>query len=215
MLDYVRRSIIAQGKGFLPFLMVTRERQAASCLVATRRYLEEGIRTKRDAIWHEGASTALDEDDDDGSRSVTDLAALQELATISQEIGEQDSKFDQLNVLLSDLLTESRGSKVLVFSFFRRTIQYLEERLAKLGFTVYVIHGGKNPAERQSAMERFAAISGRPSCCRPRLDAEGLDFQFCDIDGQLRPAVEPDADRATDRPNRSLWAGESESGSSI
>ncbi len=179
MLDYVRREIVARAGAFAAFAMVTRERQAASCLVATRKYLEETLKTRSSQIQYEDASLELDEEPDEvpGARSLAELKALLEL---SRAIGGIDSKRDALLQLLERIQENASSQKVLVFSFFRRTLEYLRAELTAAGYTIFTIHGGVPPGERQRVMEQFRAADGPAILLSSEVGAEGLDFQFCD-----------------------------------
>ncbi len=179
LLDFVRARVQAETGALAPFVVVAQERQAASCLVATRRYLEHVLRARVRQLQLEDGGTEL-EDDRSGNVVPAELVQIRELLDLSATIGEVDTKFDELVDLLRLLLAESVGNKVLVFSFFRRTIEYLRERLARLGYVVYVVHGGIDVDQRPSIIARFEAEERPSVLLSTEVGAEGLDFQFCD-----------------------------------
>jgi len=92
---------------------------------------------------------------------------------------ETDSKFIEFEKLLRHLKAEGQ-TKVLVFTFFRGTVNYLVASLSKLGHRVQGIHGGVTPADRYALIDDFRdgefdiMISNQ-------VGAEGLDFQFCSV----------------------------------
>jgi superfamily II DNA or RNA helicase len=161
------------------FIVSGRERQAASCLIATRQWLEETVRTRSDDLQLEDDSPDLD----GGQAPAPEHARLQrieELIAISRRIGTVDSKADLLLEELPALMASASGSKILLFSFYRRTIEYLRARLAAAGHRVYVIHGAIPTDVRQRTMEQFAAAEEPAILISSEVGAEGLDFQFAD-----------------------------------
>ncbi len=177
MLAYIRRRLAQSQDQIVGFAMVMRERQAASCLPATRDYLMEMLRTRKSELQYEGGGTDLDERADlDPTRS--ELQQIENLVLLAKQMGEADSKFDSLAFLLEQLGKDAAGSKLIVFSFFRRTIAYLESRLTQMGHKVFVIHGGVAPEERQVRITRFKDHVGAAVMLSSEVGAEGLDFQF-------------------------------------
>src|SRR5690606_21135441 len=70
----------------------------------------------------------------------------------------------------------------LVFSFFRRTLDYVYRRLRDAGYAVEVIHGGVSLEDRQEIIERFGKKDSKfRVLLSSEVGAEGLDFQFCDV----------------------------------
>jgi ATP-dependent helicase HepA len=179
MIRYARREVESRGGIFAAFAMVTRERQAASCLVATRKYLEETLRTRQSQIHVEDVTSDIDADPD-GSVQQSDVLSLEQLVEISRELGEADSKFAQLGMIVNALAPDAADNKVLIFSFFRRTIEYLRERLVRDGFNVYTIHGGVPVDERQHRLAAFEDDPKPAILLSTEVGAEGLDLQFCD-----------------------------------
>jgi ATP-dependent helicase HepA len=179
MLEYVRREIAARGGPLPAFAMVTRERQAASCIVATRKYLEETLKTRSSQIQYEDTNLGLDEDPDErpGTR---ELRELEELLELSRSVGDIDAKRDALLQLLREIQAAAADQKILVFSFFRRTLAYLKNELATAGFQVSLINGDVPPQQRQRLMEQFRDAETPAVLLSSEVGAEGLDFQFCD-----------------------------------
>jgi superfamily II DNA/RNA helicase len=80
--------------------------------------------------------------DQDSTDEDPQTEATDRLLALSRRIGSRDAKFDLFEETLRKALAEQAGSKALVFSFFRRTLEYLSRRLRDLGYQVDVIHGG-------------------------------------------------------------------------
>lgn len=166
-------------RGLPAFLVAGRERQAASCLIATREYLEDAIRLRTRDLQMEGASTDLDETAETKVET-SEVARLRELVALSRLAGDKDSKLDLLLAQMPEIINTAADGKVLLFAFYRRTLDYLARRLEHAGFRVYVIHGGVAAHERQLLMERFREDDQPALLLSSEVGAEGLDFQFAD-----------------------------------
>lgn len=165
----------ARARGAPPgFMMQMPLRQTASCIPAMIDRLTAGDgpddddvidedEAETDAIWAQA-----DQELKDLRRRAARLAAA---VTV-------DSKFEALRERLAEL--RSRGvHQVMVFSFFRATLEYLESRLAS-ECKVAVMHGGVHLAERERIMNRFRA-GDIDVLLLSEVGSEGLDFEFCSV----------------------------------
>ena len=88
-----------------------------------------------------------------------------------------DSKFDALREVIKNVVDE-QDKKIIIFSFFTETLEYLNEELSNLGYQTAVIHGKRS--NRQDEIDRF---TNDPKCkifLSSEVGSEGLDLQFCD-----------------------------------
>jgi ERCC4-related helicase len=92
---------------------------------------------------------------------------------------ETDSKFAAFENLIRRLKAEGQ-TKLLVFTFFRGTVNYLVQSLEKLGYRVRGIHGGIAPADRYALIDDFKDGEFEIMISN-QVGAEGLDFQFCNV----------------------------------
>lgn len=92
-------------------------------------------------------------------------------------LGDVDTKFDGFVEQLRTVSPWGSG-QILVFSFFRRTLAYLERRLRAEGFRVRSMHGGVAPRDRQDIMRDFRAGEFQ-ILLASEVASEGLDFEFC------------------------------------
>jgi len=103
-------------------------------------------------------------------------AELEQLRKLKQlaEAVKRDSKYQKL----LELLERHKDSKVIIFTQYRDTMQYLAERLAGLG-EVVALHGGMAEEERKAAEEKFR----RTGKILVATDAasEGLNLQVANI----------------------------------
>ena len=154
-----------------PFAVVMPARQTASCLPAMVQRIEAGD-------WDYEPAEGLEQDTNRKfslpDTSPTWRRVQRALAQLPPGL---DSKFDRFTALLRELFA-GRVDQVLLFSFFRRTISYLAERLKAEGYSVDVIHGGIPLQERYRIMDRFRRGSTQ-ILLSSEVGAEGLDFEFC------------------------------------
>ena len=177
--DRARRSGVTTG-----FATQMPLRQAASCLPAVVELI-----TSKDP----GLLPVPEDDDfddvpfDESEPAPPDTAAREAWADLRRAIDDLvgdgkdmvDSKF---RGFLDEFLAEQLepGQRVLVFSFFRRTLSYLHRRLTEAGYSCEVLDGGVPMVDRPSIMQRFRNDEFQILLCS-EVGSEGLDFEFCDV----------------------------------
>jgi hypothetical protein len=174
-------SLRLQASGVAPALAaIMPARQASSCLPVMRDYLHELDASRRvDTDLEEGEEDI--DDESDVSIGLDDMT--HELVSRAERLWQRtvdvDSKFDQLVQTLSELRKEGDGKKILIFSFFRRTLSYLESKLASTGYQCLRMDGLTPVRDRETLMAqfRFEAVDILLSS---EIGSEGLDFEFCD-----------------------------------
>lgn len=175
----VRRlySMRAMRSGTPPgFAMQMPLRQAASCIPAMQQLL-------REQSWFDNNSTSdnidysfadIDESTDD-SREL--IGGGIDLSTLPVQL-DVDTKFDGFLATLREL--QSKGVRqALVFSYFRRTLSYLRERL-ETEFRVRVMSGKTTMQDRETIIQEFRNGDFDILLCS-EVGSEGLDFEFCNV----------------------------------
>lgn len=152
------------------------ERQVASSLGAYKIVVDDYVKGHETPIEIDQITDEMDIDPVIKIPAVYELA--ENLKSLYMKLGDQDSKFLKFKEEVDRLLQENR--KVIVFSFFKRTLEYLRKRLTNVGLTVDVIHGDIRPLERQPILDRFRDDPDRQILLSSEVGAEGQDFQFCD-----------------------------------
>jgi superfamily II DNA or RNA helicase len=89
-----------------------------------------------------------------------------------------DNKYNQLVNTLNDYLSVNPGKKLILFSFYKTTLDYLYERLNEDNFESTLITGDFNPAERWNRIEDFRKKSSK-ILLSSEVGSEGIDLQFC------------------------------------
>ena len=94
-----------------------------------------------------------------------------------------DDKLTQLKAIIRQK-QEMENNKMIVFSTFRHTLNYLREELQDSGFRVGLINGDTPQDERIGLRQRFEKGRDEDGCLDillfSEVGCEGLDYQFCD-----------------------------------
>jgi len=172
----------AQG---ISFARIMPQRQVASCIPAMRDYLRDLLRTQSVQSGDGDTGDVIDFDEED-ARDKLDRAELRAIANLlkaAELLRDQDTKFAVFLTALRELEREAPDAKILVFSFFKKTLQYLERRLAATEFRgrVSTIHGDVKPEMRTRIIRRFRDRSVDKILLSSEVGGEGLDFEFCSI----------------------------------
>jgi SNF2 family DNA or RNA helicase len=177
--DYVVsrfRRVHASGAP-LGFVAIMPQRQAASCLPVMRDYLLDVLERRQIEMDPEEGEEELE---GETSLRVDDkeMDALEKALEAAKALGLTDSKFEVFANDLRRILAEEPKAQMLVFSFFRRTLTYLQQNLLALGFDVRKMDGSTDRGERETLMEGFRAGEFQ-ILLSSEIGAEGLDFEFC------------------------------------
>lgn len=140
-------------------------RLASSCLPAAR----DRVLNWRD----ERGDEDLDAIEGEDSWDIT--APPPEVVALAASLGDVDSKFDAFIARLEPIVRA--GRRVLVFTFSRRALAYLEDRLSGR-LRIAVMHGGVDRDERHLTMQRFRDHEF-DVLLASRVASEGLDFEYC------------------------------------
>lgn len=143
-------------------------RQAASCLPA----MQEALADRHGLLTSDYEESETDDYQEAVDDEAPTMMGMEKLLTPIPV----DSKYDAMEARLFEL--RQHGSRqVMIFSFFRRTIAYLEERLSA-HFSVKVMSGATPMGQRQQIMQDFR--DGKfDILVLSQVGAEGLDFEFC------------------------------------
>ena len=158
------------------FITIMPERMASSSMIAS---LESFKRVKES-----GKLFIKDIDDLDDYYEDIDIRqeAIKYLDNIIDKgnlIGDNDSKFLKFEEILKDIKSQNI-KQVIVFSFFKKTLDYLEIKLKELGYSVGKIHGDFSIEERFSKIKEFKKGSF-DILLSSEVGSEGLDMQFCNV----------------------------------
>lgn len=159
------------------FLLATPQRLLASSLPAAFRHWR--IHEQDDEILEDGSN---DEETRKTSRVgpgplTGKLSKICTDATFLELLEREDSKFARLLDGLRQL-REQGDEKIVVFSSFRTTLDYLSRRLKAEGQAIEIMHGAIKES-RTDIITRFAETAGPCILLTSEVGGEGLDMQFC------------------------------------
>lgn len=170
----------------ISFAVIMPQRQVASCIQAMKESIDNIIR--------KGIINAPSSDDGDvidqfveseeswklGKKEISSINKLKDCALT---IGDTDTKFDKFLDALQKLENEDPNSKIIVFAFFKKTLEYLERKLSRTiwGDRVAIIHGGVPNIERLRIIKKFQETNKIKILLSSEVGSEGLDFQFCNV----------------------------------
>jgi SNF2 family DNA or RNA helicase len=118
--------------------------------------------------------------DDLAAADAEEAAELKRLVELLDAVP-TDSKGDTLVAQLQELQQHDPMAKVLLFTEFRETQEYLRGRLEAIGWDVELFHGQLKPEAKDAAVEAFKS-STRPSILlSTEAGGEGRNFQFCHL----------------------------------
>lgn len=162
------------------FMMTTIRRQAASCLFGLAPFLEDILnRHLEELSWEEADDTGNPDED----ALIPFQSQIQNLLKAARTLEASDPKLEALRNIIRSKQTLP-NNKVMLFSSFRHTLNYLFDHLSQDGFRVGLVHGGTPDEDRVSLRARFEKPKEDAECLDlllfSEIGCEGLDYQFCD-----------------------------------
>lgn len=188
--EYKNRS----GNWVSGWATVMSERQAASCISAIRRKFSDQLKNEYRITREELLEISdLSPDDSEGNfyeETVKEVelplfpkkSRIQRLEYLIEKgdlVKGIDTKFDVFYQAVLNILDQDPTSKILVFAFFRGTIDHLHRRLHELGLQVQILHGDIKLDERKGNVQHFRENPNIHILLSSEVGSEGLDFQFC------------------------------------
>ncbi len=177
----------------LIFLLIMMQRMVTSSTAAILQSLERRLRFLTERRTNEGTLTEQDLyelDFEDGPEEVLGTGSynvqeeIEELRSLLEtarqaRMQSRDVKEEPLLDLIDGILAEDPTEKIIVFTEFRATQDYLREVLTAHGLAVTVLNGQMNLTERAAALESF-----RDQCSvfvSTDAGGEGINLQFANI----------------------------------
>lgn len=156
------------------FLLSNTQRVLASCLPAawTR--------------WSGRSDLHDDEEGDENISAETVGPLVSALSKVCQDttrlkvLQAGDSKYALLKRGLEETWKANAQEKIIVFSSFRGTLDYLHTRLVANGVKIRKLHG-QIREDRSEVLEKFQRDEGPVVLLASEIGSEGLDLQFCRI----------------------------------
>jgi superfamily II DNA or RNA helicase len=160
------------------FLLVTPQLQMCSSMPAALREWQQR-KELYIARLNEEEDYDSEEDDSFGPLIMEIIDKVDQLGNLP-ELWENDSKFNRFNEVLQKLLKDNSIEKIIVFSRFRATLEYLNERLSKIGIPSILMMGGKE-FDKDAIVKEFGSPDGPNILLSSEVGSEGIDLQFCHL----------------------------------
>ena len=183
LIEFRRRMLRQKHDEVVVRLIIdTLERQASSCLPGLVPLLDRFLQTGR------FAANELTDDDEiaDLERMLppTLVPQAEKIRQLAAALPPSDPKLDRL-IDIAETTQETGGpGKLLVFSYFLHTLDYLHEQLTRTQFRTATITGRTSDEDREHLRQRFRLPHAHPNAIDILLSSEvgceGLDYEFCD-----------------------------------
>lgn len=158
---------------FNNFSLITRQRQMASCMPAAlqnwRSVLSEDYSDDEDSIF-----TNIDT----GNRNSFKAVKMPYFEDVDlSELISQDTKFQRVLLMIQSLILNNPYEKIVIFSFFRGTVEYLYRQLSRAGIRCMRIMGGMKDNEKTDCLMDFRDKNFNV-LVSTEVGSEGIDLQF-------------------------------------
>lgn len=167
------------------FLLTTPQRQMASCMPAACRRWRTRLSAKQNAVdQDELYELSANENTESDSAPKTSGILLAKLIEIAESVGDYeelrkgDSKYQELLNTVRQYWKVGKQRKIVLFSFFKDTLRYLQERLEEDGISSIILHGD---VEKDDALTAFKDPAGPAILLSSEVAAEGVDLQFASV----------------------------------
>ena len=166
----------------IPFMMSTIRRHAASCIFGLAPHIRGLIERRFNQVLDNP-----DIDEDDMKMDEISIRALASMANrvleLADNLPEEDPKFDSILKIIEEK-NKIENNKIILFSTFRHTLNYVLKKLKSLGYRAEQINGSIDDEERRELRERFMLSKDNADAIDillfTEVGSEGLDYQFCD-----------------------------------
>lgn len=174
ILGIVRKRCQLDSRPFHIFQVIGLQMRAASSLAVLASEIQHGrFGDAADLLFEAFGDLEIDGDDplEIGETPSLETDEIAELLNYDYEVN--DSKYTALE---SHIFNKLKGEKVVIFSFFKGTLHYLERRLNKKGITTSLINGDVNYDERKEVVDAFNATGGPQVLLSSEVGSEGIDM---------------------------------------
>ncbi len=161
------------------FLLVTPQRQMSSSMPAALREWKTRASIDTAAMYEDLGA--------DDSTALEHLGPLvREITSRVHDLGdydelkENDSKYAKFSRMLKRYLAEFPQEKIVLFAYFRATLEYLRERLTAAGIRCVTLTGGAG-LDKYQIIGQFRDAAGPSVLLSSEVASEGVDLQFARV----------------------------------
>ncbi len=180
---YATEQEISEG-----FLLANPQRQVSSCMYAAAKAWRDKKYQDNDYISKEmiNEDIGIDIDAFRNAPPIDDKPLIEHLVTKVlpsvdlEKLRAHDSKFNGFHKIIRRYFEQYPNKKIVVFSYFRATLDYLHERLAEKNIVSRVLVGGMKES-KQDIIDQFRTDSSIKILLSSEVASEGVDLQFCSM----------------------------------
>lgn len=170
----------------ISFALIMPQRQVASCIQTMMEGLDDIVKKRVIKAPSEDNGDIIDLSSDiDSPWKLEDkeISSIQKLVGTAKRVGHVDTKLDKFLEALRNLEKEDPTSKIMVFAFFKKTLEYLKNKLETTEYRgrVALIHGDIPTKDRQKTIKKFRQTDDIKILLSSEVGGEGLDFEFCNV----------------------------------
>ena len=166
----------------IPFMMSTIRRQAASCIFGLAPQIHDIINRRFKQI-ADDPEIDVDDFDLENNAALALVNLAKNVIQLADNLPEEDPKFESVQKIIEEK-QKLNNNKVILFSSFRHTLNYVHKKLKGLNYRVAQIDGSVKDEERRTLRKRFELEKDNPEALDillfTEVGSEGLDYQFCD-----------------------------------
>ncbi len=177
----------------LIFLLIIMQRMVTSSTAAILESLQRRLDVLQNHQTHPGNLTEQDLDEldvENGAEDALEALSLDAEGEIQEVLNlieaarqarfqNQDAKAEPLLETIESLLAEDPERKIIVFTEFVATEEYLQDLISRRGIPVTVLNGSMGMEERNAALEEFRDKT--PVFISTDAGGEGLNLQFASV----------------------------------
>jgi superfamily II DNA or RNA helicase len=178
------RTFCEAGEISTGFMLTTPQRQMSSCMAAACRGWITRIGKGADKELDETIFEAFGDSESITEKKLELGTLLVELVKIAKSVGnyqalkESDSKYAALLSNLCSYWGKNPRRKIVLFSYYRHTLDYLKERLIEDEIESVLVYGGM---DKNAALREFADLNGPDILLSSEVASEGVDLQFSSL----------------------------------
>ena len=158
------------------FLLAQPQRQMTSSMAASLRSWQKKLVELEESDEAGDVEEVLEKRDALGPL-VTEIALRSRDYVELEQLIEADTKYSRLKTILVDYLKKHPNEKVVLFSAFRATLEYLAERLERDGISSIQLKGGQRET-KDEIITIFRQPGGPSVLLSSEVGGEGVDLQF-------------------------------------
>jgi len=158
------------------FLLAPPQRQVSSCMVAAARAWTMKVDGDAEMLF-ESLGAEVESEVHKPLLAYIKREVLPKLDVAVLEAS--DSKYERLRAVLTGYFAKHPAEKIIVFSYYRGTLDYLQERLEKDGVASVKLKGGM--PDKQAVIDGFRESSDVRILLSSEVASEGVDLQFCRV----------------------------------